>query len=128
MNILDFHIAFLIHDAIGAQCCTMIININILEVSNQKTKFYKFKSKLFIERESYFIKENSLYQFEIKDILNKKLKNINYFEQYDIQQNYIHGYLNYSINDTFLASGRITREDGDIILKIKKLDYWITAE
>ena len=101
------------------------LSLDVYEVSNQQTIYYSYNNKLFIERESYFVKENAIFQFHLEDICNRRKKEIRCLEIKDIQQDNLNGVLNYVINNHLITSARITRKNGDILLKLKTLNYWI---
>lgn len=78
-----------------------------------------------MERESYLIREDTIFIFEINELCNKENKNLNQYELQDIQQDNLNGYLSYSINNNFVTSARILKINGDIIIKLKKLDFYV---
>ena len=104
------------------------LDCNILEISNQETIFYRYEDKIFIERESYFIKDNALFKFDLKTVCNKKEQKISQEEIHDIQQHNIKGYLNYLINRNFIASASIARTNGQNYVRIKARDYFDTED
>ena len=121
------------------QCITRIVksdgqklrdlHLDVFQVSNQETVFYKYNEKLFIERESFFVKENAIFQFYVEELTTRsKEEKIFEKELADIQQSNLNGYLNYVFNKYFITSARISRQDGDILIILKTLDFWINMD
>ena len=89
----------------------------------------KYNEKLFIERESFFVKENAIFQFYVEELTTRsKEEKIFEKELADIQQSNLNGYLNYVFNKYFITSARISRQDGDILIILKTLDFWINMD
>ena len=104
------------------------LNLDIFEISHQETVFYKFRNKFFIERESFVANDNAMFYFDVSEIFNENVKHLFIRELKELQQDENMGYLNYVINNYFIASVKIIRNNPKKYVSVKKLDFFATEE